>query len=57
MANEPKRKPLGRALPDTDADLDRRAEVTTDDETAAFAEATPETRALVEAATDEGPTA
>jgi hypothetical protein len=50
MSKKPDRKkPLGKALPRTDEDLDRLAQVSDDDIEAALAEATPEMRALLEA--------
>lgn len=53
MSKQPK-KPLGRALERTDADLERLAQITGDDMDAAEAEAIEPMAELLRAPTDEG---
>ena len=54
FAKGDKPKPMGRALPRTDADLDRLSEVTDADLDRALAEATPDMQELVTSEDDEG---
>jgi hypothetical protein len=56
MSREPRKKPLGKALPRTDEDLDRRtsADAMEADVELMLAEATPEGRALMEADDGDG---